>query len=114
MIRSVKQGRIDIISFNTDKIDALIADDLRNEIGKFLDNSHPRIILDLKGIQYIDSSGFACFLSVYKTARNNFGKMKFARPEPTVSKTFETLNLNTVFEIFGNLDDCIKSFGSQI
>ncbi|HBE41386.1 MAG TPA: hypothetical protein DDW27_09315 [Bacteroidales bacterium] len=110
MINIEKQGRIDIITFNTDKINALIAEDLLNEINKVLDNSHPRVILDLKGIQYIDSTGFACFLSACKTAKNNFGILRFASPEPEVSKLFETLKLNTIFEIFENLNDCISSF----
>ncbi|HQM68777.1 MAG TPA: STAS domain-containing protein, partial [Bacteroidales bacterium] len=73
MINIEKRNKVDIISFNVDKINALIADELKNEIIRVLDNSSPKVILDLKGVQYIDSTGFGCFLSVHKTARNNFG-----------------------------------------
>jgi anti-anti-sigma factor len=110
MINIEKQGKIDIITFNVDKINALITDDLKNEIGKIVDNSHPLIILDLTGIQYIDSTGFGCFLSVYKTARNNFGMIRFVSPEPSVYEALKTLKLDTIFDIFTNLEDCIKSF----
>lgn len=110
MIYIQKRNKIDIITFAIDRINALISDDLKNEITQILENSNPRVILDLKGVQYIDSTGFGCFLSVHKTARSKFGILKFARPEPAVSKTLETLSLNTVFEIFENLDECIKSF----
>jgi anti-sigma B factor antagonist len=110
MINIDRQDRIDIITFNTDRIDGLTSDDLKNEIIRVLDNNHPRVILNLKGIQYIDSTGFGCFLAVFKTAKNNYGILKFACPEPRVSKAFLTLNLSTVFEIFDNLEDCIRSF----
>ena len=110
MINIEKQGRIDIITFNTDKINALTSDDLNSEIIRVLDNSHPRVILNLKGIQYVDSTGFGCFLAAYKTAKSNYCILKFACPEPVVYNAFITLNLNTVFEIFENLDDCIRSF----
>jgi len=110
MINIEKRNKVDIISFNVDKINALIADDLKNEIIRVLDNANPRVILDLKGVHYIDSTGFGCFLSVFKTAKNNFGLMKFACPEPAIISLFETLNLTTIFEIFEDLEDCIKSF----
>ena len=110
MINIEKRNKVDIISFTVDKINALIADDLKNEIIRVLDNSSPKVILDLTGVQYIDSTGFGCFLSVYKTARNNFGSVKFACPEPAIVVLFRTLNLNTVFEIFEDLEDCIRSF----
>ena len=110
MINIEKRNKVDIISFNVDKINALIADDLKNEVIRVLDNANPRVVLDLKGVNHIDSTGFGFFLSVFKTARNNYGSMKFACPEPAVVRLFETLNLNTIFEIFDDLEDCIKSF----
>ena len=110
MINIEKRNKVDIISFNVDKINALIADELKNEIIRVLDNSSPKVILDLKGVQYIDTTGFGCFLSVHKTARNNFGSVKFACPEPAIIGLFNTLNLNTVFEIFEDLEECIRSF----
>lgn len=110
MINIERRDNIDIITFNVDKINAYIADDLKDEIIKIFENSNTMVILDLKGVQYIDSTGFGCFLSAHKAAKRNFGILKFACPEPGVLKAFETLNLNTIFEIFLNLDDCIKSF----
>lgn len=110
MINIEKRNKVDIISFNVDKINALITDDLMHEIFRVLDNANPKVVVYLKGVQYIDSTGFGCFLSVFKTAKNNFGSMKFACPEPAIHRLFETLNLNTIFEIFEDLEDCIKSF----
>jgi anti-anti-sigma factor len=110
MINIEKKDKIDIISFSVIKINALIADDIRDEINKVFDNSNSKVIIDLKGVEYIDSSGFGCFLSVMKTARNNYGILKFANPEPRVSELFETLHLNTVFQIYSDIDTCLRSF----
>jgi anti-anti-sigma factor len=110
MINFEKKDKIDIISFSVVKINALIADEIRDGINKLFDNSNSKVIIDLKGVEYIDSSGFGCFLSVMKTARNNYGILKFANPEPRVSELFETLHLNTVFQIYSDIDTCIRSF----
>lgn len=101
---------IEIISFTVSKINALITDDIRDNINKEFDNSNAKVIINLQGVEYIDSSGFGCFLSVMKAAKNNYGVLKFASPEPRVMELFHTLHLHTVFQIYDDLDSCIKSF----
>ena len=110
MINIEKKDKIDIISFSVNKINALITDEIREGINKVFDNSNSKVIIDLKGVEYIDSSGFGCFLSVMRTARNNYGVLKFANPEPRVMELFQTLHLHTVFQIYDDIDTCIRSF----
>ena len=109
MINIEKRDKIDIISFNVNKIDAMITDDIRERINKVFDNSNSKVIIDLKGVEYIDSSGFGCFLSVMRTARNSYGVLKFVNPEPRIMELFQTLHLHTVFQIYDDLDTCIRS-----
>lgn len=110
MIKIEKKDKIDIISFSVNKINALITDEIRDGICKVLDNTNSKVIIDLKGVEYIDSSGFGCFLSVMKAAKSNYGVLKFANPEPRVMELFQTLHLHTVFQIYDNVDTCIRSF----
>jgi anti-sigma B factor antagonist len=110
MINIEKKDKIDIISFSVNKINALIIDEIREGILKVFDNSNSKVIIDLKGVEYVDSSGFGCFLSVMKAARNNYGVLKFANPEPRVIELFETLHLHTVFQIYSDIETCLRSF----
>jgi anti-sigma B factor antagonist len=105
-----KKDKIDIITFTVGKINALITEEIKDGISKVFDNSNVKLIIDLKGVEYIDSSGFGCFLSIMRAARNNYGVMKFVNPEPGVMELFKTLQLNTVFQIFDDIDTCIRSF----
>jgi len=110
MIKIEKKDKIDIISFSVDKIDALITDEIRDLINKVFENSFSKVIINLQGVEYIDSSGFSCFLSILRTAKNNYGILKFTSPEPRVMELFQTLHLHTVFEIHHDLESCIDSF----
>ena len=110
MINIEKKDKIDIISFSVVKINALIIDEIRDCILKVFDNSNSKVIIDLKGVEYVDSSGFGCFLSIMKAARNNYGELKFANPEPGVTELFETLHLQTVFQIYSDIETCLRSF----
>jgi anti-anti-sigma factor len=110
MVNFEKRDNIDVVTFTVTKINALNADEIKNNIIKVFENANAKVVIDLKGIEYIDSSGFGCFLSSLKAARNNYGMLKVANAEPQIKALFETLYLHTIFEIFTDTDSCIRSF----
>jgi anti-sigma B factor antagonist len=110
MIKIEKRDRIEIVTFTVNSINALITDEVRDRICKFFDTANSRVIIDLSGVSYIDSTGFGCFLSIQKSARNNYGVLKFAHPEPPVMDLLRTLRLHTVLQIYGDMDSCLRSF----
>lgn len=93
-----------------DKFNALVADDARKQLVRLFDTANSKVIIDLEGIKYIDSSGFGCFLTTMKSARNNFGVLKICNLHPEVKTLFLTLQLHTIFELYDDLDTCKSSF----
>lgn len=110
MLNIEKRNNIEIVTFTVNRINALIADEIRDQIIRIFDQPNSKVIIELKGIEYIDSSGFGCFLSVLKAARSNYGLLKISNPEPQVKTLFETLHLHTIFEIYTSTDECARSF----
>lgn len=110
MVNIEKREKVDIVTFSVNRINALITDEIRDSINRVFDASNSRVIIDLTGVHYIDSSGFGCFISIMKTARNNYGILKFANPEPTILELFRTLHLHTVFQIYEDMESCLSSF----
>jgi anti-anti-sigma factor len=110
MINITKQGSVDIVTFNVDKINALITEEIKNEINPLFNQPNAAVIIDLTNIIYIDSSGFGCLLSILKTAKNNYGVMKLNITNEKITDMFKTLFLNSVFDIYNNIDECLKSF----
>ncbi len=109
MINIDRRDKINIVTFRTDTVNALVTDEIREEIIKIYEVSNSKVIIDLGGVRYIDSTGFASFLSIMKTARNNFGTLKFVNPAPPVMEVLRTLHLNTVFDIYEDLEECIRA-----
>ncbi|MDT8401539.1 MAG: STAS domain-containing protein [Bacteroidales bacterium] len=104
-------NNIDRVSFNRlDKINAPVADDIKSDLSRLFDVPNAKIIIDLHGIKYIDSSGFGCFLTTLKAARNNYGKLKICNIEPGVLAVFKTLQLHTIIDLCDDLDSCLNSF----
>lgn len=110
MVSIEKRGNIEVISFTVNRINALITEEIKETVVKIFENQHTKAVIDLKGVEYIDSSGFGCLLSILREARNSYGMIKICNPEPQVKALFETLHLNTVFEIYNDIDECLRSF----
>ena len=112
MLKVIEIGNsVDHVLFeDVEKLNALVSEDARVELTKLFEVANAKVILDLSGITYIDSSGFGCFLTTMKSARNNYGVLKLCNLEPGVKALFNTLQLHTIFEIYDDLESCIASF----
>ncbi len=97
---------------NINRFNALITEPVKEQLNNLFNKPNTNLILNLEGINYIDSSGFGVFLSVMKTASINFGHFKLCNISKEVMELFKLLQLHNVFEIYSNMDDCLKSYNS--
>jgi anti-sigma B factor antagonist len=110
MIKFETEGSTEIVSFGTDTLNALISEDVKDKINARVESGISRLIIDLDGVRYIDSSGFGCLLSVARSAKNNYCTVKYCSIEPEVFKVLELLHLHTVFSIYPDRESCLTSF----
>jgi len=111
MLKIEKVDNIEIAAFeDVQKFNALITEKVKEELATLFAKPNTRLILNLEGVNYIDSSGFGVFLSVMKMANNNYGFFKICNIAPEVMELFKLLQLHNIFDIYEDLDDCIKSF----
>jgi len=95
---------------NINRFNALITEPVKEQLNNLFNKPNTKLILNLEGISFIDSSGFGVFLSVMKTASINFGHFKLCNISREVMELFKLLQLHNVFEIYSNFDDCLKSY----
>ena len=111
MLKTETVNGIIVVRFNNvNRFNALIADPVKEQLKGYFNKSNTKLILDLEGIDFVDSTGFGVFLSIMKTANNNYGFFKICNISSEVMELFKLLQLHNVFEIYNTLDDCIKSF----
>ena len=111
MLKIEKINNITVVRFNNiDRFNALITEPVKEDLKSFYNMPGTRLILNLEGIKYIDSSGFGVFLSLLKTATNNKGVFKICGISNEVMELFKLLQLHNVFTLYTNLDECLDSF----
>ena len=57
-----------------------------------------KIVLDLTGVEYIDSSGLGALVSVYMAAGRAHCELELANPKPRVRDLLKITKLSTIFE----------------
>ena len=111
MLKTEKINNITVVKFdNIDRFNALIVEPVKEQLKSFYNKPDTKLILNLEGIKFIDSSGFGVFLSILKTANNNHGLFKICSLSKEVSDLFRLLQLHNVFEIYNTHDECLASF----
>lgn len=92
------------------RLNALIAEPVKAHLQDLFNKPNTNLIFDLRGITFIDSSGFGVFLSALKAANNQYGQFKICNANADVMELFKLLQLHHVFEIYDELASCLKSF----
>ena len=65
-----------------------------------IDNGNHRIVLDLGGVEFIDSTGLSVLLSGLRRVTQLHGRMALVCTNPTVLRLFEITSLHETFDIF--------------
>jgi anti-sigma B factor antagonist len=82
----------------------------RELIANLLSNGHVKILLNLAGVEYIDSSGLGTLVSSLATVRRANGDMKLLNLTDKVDDLMEVTRLYTVFDIADDETAALNSF----
>lgn len=73
-------------------------------------DSHKRIVLDLAGVDYIDSAGLGTLVAGAASVRRAGGELKLANLTARVRDLMQITRLSTLFEVYDSLDKARSSF----
>lgn len=83
---------------------------LRQAVDELLTTGTRKIILDLKGLKYVDSSGIGELVSCYTTITNKGGQLRLSNLNSKIYSLLQLTALVTVFQIYDSNEDALQSF----
>ena len=83
---------------------------LKDKINSLLQQGNKKLLLDLGGVSYVDSSGLGQLVQVYTTTTNNGGTLKLLNVSKRLSDLLVVTKLVTVFESHDNEKEALASF----
>lgn len=85
---------------------------LRDVMNEIIAEDWKKILVNLKKVTIIDSSGIGEVVSSWKLARRFGAAVKLLRPAPQVQRTLHITQLLPLLEIFDDEPEAVASFGA--
>ena len=86
---------------------------LRDRVGNVLPGTS-KIVVDLHGVDYIDSGGLGILVGLLVSAKNRGGELKLVSPRRRVKDVLRRTNLDRIFKVYGNNDEAVAAFRKQV
>lgn len=93
------------------RLDALRLDAVRQMFMDLPEKGSAKLVVDLSGLEWIDSSGVGALITLYKRARTKGGDVKVAGLQRQPKEIFRLLRLESAFEVFDTVELALARFG---
>jgi anti-sigma B factor antagonist len=103
-LKGVVEGSAVRITFQgCDAIDAANAAEVKREALRLAGDS-PNLVMDLTGVEFVDSAGVGVLVGLFKHARTRGGRARFCGLTAGVRATLELIQLDRIFDIVSEPD----------
>ena len=86
-----------------------VTEEVKSELKPILSQEGNKMIFDFKNIEFIDSSGIGCIISLVKTAKSNHSEIKLCNISSEVMDVLELLHLPMILDIEPDLASALTS-----
>jgi anti-sigma B factor antagonist len=108
-ISSRSKGEVVILDISGE-IDLYNAPEIKDFINKMIEQKKYKVIINLKNVTYIDSSGIGALISSLSNLKKFHGGLKIVNVFASVKKVFELTKLTSFFEIYDSEEEAVKAF----
>ena len=84
--------------------------DVKQEVQDLINQGYKNLIIDFAKLYWSNSAGIGALISCYHNFRKHSGQVKFARPTPKIRYYLQISKLDTVFEVYGTVEEAVESF----
>ena len=89
------------------EVDVATVPRLREQLHGLVAEGNIRIIVDLDGVDFLDSTGLGVLVGALKRVRSNDGELVLVCTQPRIRKVFEVTGLTKVFALYDSVDEAV-------
>ncbi len=97
-----------VMQIKEERLDAHNSPELKVEMQRLFEEGNKQLLIDLKDVRFIDSSGLGALVSGFKNATTYQGDLRLCSLQPQVKSMFELTRLHRVFEIFASPAEALE------
>ena len=111
---NLKKSENTVIIYLEDRLDVHLSADIEKQINKIIENEpKSHLLLNLKDVEYMSSSGLRIFVSTMRILKENNRKLVLCNMNNAVKKIFEVVELIDMFDIFNSEDEALNFIKSM-
>ena len=108
-IHVVREGKVARLSVSDcDAIDSANAAAVKDEALRLLGDA-PDVVVDLSGVEFLDSAGVGVLVGLFKNSRLHGGRARFCGLTSGVRSVLELIQLDRIFEIYDDVEAAVRS-----
>jgi anti-sigma B factor antagonist len=88
-------------------LDLHTAPELREVLGRAIDEGRSRLVVDLTETTYMDSSGLTALVVAHKRVRKRGGQLVVVNVDPSIGRTFEITGLHLLFPLVSQRSEAL-------
>jgi len=108
--KTAQQGSVTVISLEGNLMGGPDAATLNNKLHEFIEKGKKRIVLDMRGVKFINSSGLGLLIGSVTTLKNAGGSLKLANTSEKIEGLLTIAKLAPVFERYASVRAAVASF----
>jgi len=90
-------------------VDIASSPELRGELRQAVEQKRPRIVVDMAGVAFVDSSGLATLIEALQGTSRYDGKIVLCALGSTVLGVFQLANLDSIFTITKTREEALAA-----
>ena len=104
-----EHGKVQVLACEG-RMDAQVSGLLKDRIQELLDKGTTQLVVDMEGLEFLDSSGLGALVSCLRRVKEKKGEIKLAGLRPEVHSIFEITRVSRLFHICETVPEALKAF----
>jgi anti-sigma B factor antagonist len=110
-LKEKKTGSVLILSVEGEIMGGEETKPLQDRIYASIREGCPYVVIDMKDVGWINSSGLGALMACLTTLRGSDGDLRLANVSDRVRRPIEITRLDSVLTMFGSVDEAVRNFG---
>ena len=108
MLQTKKQKNKTVV-YPLGRLDVASSSQVEEMLLKLIDDGNLNLVLNLKNVEYMSSSGFRVCIAVLRRLKASGGSLKICCVRPNVSRVFDLIELDSLFDVYAKEEEALQA-----
>jgi anti-sigma B factor antagonist len=109
-LQTHEDGSVTVLTVTGDLVIGDAESTFKKTVTRLLEEGHTRLLVDLSGVGFLDSSGLGALVRALTQSQKEGGQTKLLNAGPQIRKLLQMTKLDSVFEIHDDMEAAVSSF----